>query len=198
MALTSAEIQELKYELGQSVLGIGADPYVGIRAVFDQVVLPYLLSGAITTCSVAVVASSTPQPVALLLASATGFAAGNSVVIDVDSRQEQATVESISGSTITCLLSFAHAGTYPVTVDGGEAIVRNILRKLRLISQLMEKGFTRAGIKKVDEIEFFDRMTVHRDLASQRSYWRGELGSALFGSQGVMGGGGGGGSVSVY
>ncbi len=189
MSLLDSELNRIRYELGYPVLATGAEPYIGITAVFAQVIQPYLLAGAKTTSTTAVTAATTPTLVTLTLALATGFDAGARVVVDVDGRQEAATVESVSGSTISLLLSLAHSGTYAVTVEGGESIVRDILRKLRVIGDRIEGSFSRAGLKKVDEVEFFEHGAAFTDMMSQREYWRGELSRALFGAGQGSGGG---------
>ena len=63
MALTSAEVRRIRYELGYNVLAVGAEPYVGVTQLFEQVIQPYLTAGASTTSSTAVVASSTGAPI---------------------------------------------------------------------------------------------------------------------------------------
>lgn len=187
MALTDSEIQRVRYELGYPNLDTAAEPYIGIVAVFTQVIQPYTLSGASTTSSTPVTAASSPTPQSLTLASATGFAAGAVVLVDVDARQERATVQSLSGSSMTVQLSLAHSGTYPVTVEGGESIIRDILRELRLVADAISSLKDRVGLKKADEIEFFgggntlasqgiDPMTHTLNL---REYWRDELASCL-------------------
>lgn len=194
MALTSSEVARLKYELGFNVLSVGAEPYIGVAALFEQVIQPYTTAGASTTSSTAVTAADTPTPVTLTLASPTGFAAGVAVIVDVDSRQERATVQSVSGSTITVLLAFTHSGTYPVTVEGGESIIRGILQKLQAIDGLsagasagiLGAAAATAGIKKVDDIEFFgggdgvgSGVSRFSELRRLREYWRDELASVL-------------------
>ena len=185
MALTTAEVTRLRAELGYNVLGIGAEPYIGITSIFDAVIQPYVLAGASTTSTTSVTAATTPTPSALTLASATGFAAGETVVVDVDARQEVVTVQSITGAVITVLLSRAHAGTYPVTVEGGETIVREYLRKLRLLSNpggTYETMAERGGVKKVDEIEFFGSevgSSSLRDVDRLQRKYRNELASIL-------------------
>lgn len=187
MALTDAEIQRIRYELGYPNLDTAAEPYIGIAAVFTQVIQPYTLSGAATTSSTPVTAASTPTPQTLSIASATGFAAGAVVLVDVDTRQERATVQSISGTSIVLQLSLAHSGTYPVTVEGGESIIRDILQELRRVSDAVISLKDRVGLKKADEIEFFgggqtlasqgiDPMTHTLNL---REYWRDELARCL-------------------
>lgn len=155
MALLTSEIVRLKYECGFNVLQAGAEPYVSVVAIFDQVIATYMQAGATTTSSTSVTAASEPTPVALTLASASGFAAGARVWVDVDTRQEVATVQSISGSVITLQLQRAHSGTYPVTVDGGEGIIRSLLRRLDKLQEAIGSSHEAAGIKTVDEIEFF-------------------------------------------
>lgn len=211
MALTSAEVARLKYELGYNVLAVGAEPYVGVAVLFEQVIAPYTTAGASTTSSTAVTAASAPTPATLTLASAVGFTAGDRVIVDVDSRQESATIQAVAGSTITLLLSKAHTGTYPVSVEGGESIIRGILQKLQALDGLSSGGDAGVlgslgptiGIKRVDEVEFFgggqgagsgnSRLGEVRKL---REMWRDELASVL----GIvrLNGRSGAGSISVY
>ena len=160
MSLLPSEIARLKYELGFNVMSVGAEPYIGVAALFEQVIQPYLSAGAVTTSATAVVAATTPTLATLTLASATGVAEGAAVIIDVDSLQERATVRSLSGASMGVLVSKAHSGTYPVTVEGPESIIRALLRKLQALSGLgaegiIDEALDTAGVKKVDEIEFF-------------------------------------------
>lgn len=155
MALLTSELQRLRFECGYNALAAGAEPYVGVTAIFDQVVATYLTAGASTTSSTTVTAATSPTPVTLTLASSSGFATFARVWVDVDARQESATVQAVSGATITVLLSLAHTGTYPVTVEGGEAMVRDQLRKLRTIDEQLTGAYSSAGIKQVDEVHFF-------------------------------------------
>lgn len=194
MALTTVELQRIRYELGYPNLDNAAEPYIGIAAVFAAVIQPYLLGGAQTVSSTPVTAATTPTPQSLTLLSATGFAAGDVVVVDVDARQERATIQSLSGATMTVQLSLTHTGSYPVVQEGAEAIIRDILRELRLLANGMNGSAgaisslrSRAGLKKVDDVEFFGGGGT---LASQgidpvtqvlalREYWRDELAAAL-------------------
>jgi hypothetical protein len=199
-------VARLKYELGFNLLEVGAEPYIGVAVLFEQVIKPYTTAGASTTSSSTIVASTVPTPATLLLASVTGISVGDAVIVDVDSLQERATVRSLSGLSIGVLLSKAHSGTYPVTVEGGESIIRAILRKLEALGGLGSEGLLdeavdTAGIKKVDEIEFFggaageSRIKQTREM---REYWRDELATVL-GIERMNGGGGGGGSsCSMY
>lgn len=184
MALLDSEIARCKYELGYNLLTISAEPYIGVARVFELVIQPNLLAGATTTSATAVTAvaaGALASPVTLTLGSVTGFSAGDRVVVDVDDRQETATVQSVAGSTITVLLTKTHSGTYPVTVERGETVVREILARLRGIAdKLGTSAAQQIGIKQVDEIEFFGGMHgVRYELTRLQSYWRNELASAL-------------------
>lgn len=181
MALTDSEIARIKYELRVNVLNIGALPYIGITQMYELVIQPNLLTGATTTSASAVTASTSPAVASLLLTDATGFAAGNRVAIDVDDAQEVATVRSVSGSTITAWLSKAHTGTYPVTVESGETIVRELLGRCRNAGNAIETAMAQAGIKRADEVEFFAKQegSVFHSLVAQQKYWREELRVAL-------------------
>lgn len=202
MALTTAEVARCKYELGYNVLTVGAEPFIGISALFEQVIAPFIQGGAVTTSSTAVVAASPAAVVALTLASAIGFTVGDRVIIDVEDAQEITTIRSLSGAAMSVFLSKAHPAGYPVTVEGGEAIVREILANLRRFSEprgFMMKAASTAGIKKVDEIEFSDRVEVSRSrtLRDEQRYWRDELASAL-GCENRRSSGGGGSSIAMY
>lgn len=183
MALLPSELIRLKAELGYNVLTVGAEPYIGITALFDQVIAPNLTAGAVTTSSTPVgAATSGAALVSIALASAVGFSAGARVVIDLDSRQETASLESISGSTVSLLASNVHSGTYPVTVEGGESIVRELLTRIREVKAQMAKTLGEGELKKVDEIEFYQSRagtTLFGNLGGQLAWWRAELASVL-------------------
>lgn len=183
MALTDSEVVRLKAELGYHVLTIGAVPYVGYTSLFDSVIQVYMQAGAATTSSTTVTAATSPTPATLTLASGTGFASGNRVVIDVDDRQEIVTAQNVSGASLTVLLTLAHSGTYPVTVEGGETIVREHLARLRAINEQITSASSTAGIKRVDVIEFYGGGATGNAqidvLYKQRDRARDELASIL-------------------
>lgn len=183
MALLTSELQRIKYELGYHLVGIQGEPYITYIQLFEQVVQPYLQAGASTTSTTAVQAAETPTPVSLTLTSATGFAAQDRVVIDVDGRQEVATVQNVSGSSISVMLSLAHSGTYPVSVEGGEGIIRQLLKRLdQLAITIGDDAIAGAGVKRVDEIEFFgpvNGVSRYTELTRMREYWRDELAGVL-------------------
>jgi len=199
MALLDSELARIKWHLGFNLLDVGAVPYIGVAAIFEQVIQPYLAGGATTTSATAVVVASAPTPVTLTLASATGFSLLDPVIIDVDSRQERATVQRVNGSTITVLLSLAHTGTYPVTVEGGESIVRDILKKCDTAWTAYSEAISSAGIKQLGqgELEYFPEGRGSSGLLSSTRNtlraWRGELASAL----GLAAPGNGGGTMTT-
>jgi hypothetical protein len=182
VALLTSELRRIREELGYNVLDAGADPYISVHAVFDTVIATYMQGGASTTSSTTVTAASTATPVTLTLASATGFTAGDKVAIDVDDRYEQAHVQTVSGSTITVLLTLAHSGTYPVTVDGGEMIVREILREIAKVKGKMSNAASTAGLKRADEVEWYPGRKGNGPFDALRAmldFWRDELATTL-------------------
>lgn len=183
MALLVPEIQRIRFELGYNVMGVDAEPYLTYFGTIDRIVTLYLNAGATTTSSTAVAASDSPTQRTLVLADATGFVAGATVYIDLFPQQERVFVQSVSGNSIVVYLQKAHAGTYPVTVDGGEAIVREKLAQLYAIDdRLGTSALNSAGLKKVDEIEFYGdsvKITQIAQLERLRDKRRDELASAL-------------------
>lgn len=182
MALLDSEVVRIKAELGFNVLTINSEPWIGHTAIFEQVIQPFMTTGAKTTSSTSVTASPfEPAPVTLGLASPTGFTDGARIVVDVDGRQETATAQAVLGFDVTLMLSKAHSGTYPVTVEGGESIVREILGYIRDAKQKMAESYGTGALKSVDEISFYQagQQTYFGLLGDQLKYWRAELASAL-------------------
>lgn len=183
MALLDSEIARIKAELGYNVLTTGAVPYIGVTQVFEQVIQDNVLAGAVTSSATTVPAlaeGSPATPRTLTLASGTGFTTGDRVVIDVDDRQEVVTARLVSGAALTADLSLTHSGTYPVTVEGGESIVRELLRSIRNTKTEMGATFGEGALKKVDEVEFYQTGgTLFGNLGAQLSFWREELAAAL-------------------
>ncbi len=199
MSLSDAEIARIKYHLGYNVLTIGSEPYVGHVSLFDQVIQPYATGGARTTSSTAVAAANDPTSATLVLANATDFVAGDVVIVDVDSRQERATIQNLSGSNLTVLLSLAHSGTYPVAVEGPEALVRSVLQKTEQAWNELNTATLSAGVKQLDNggIEWFPSRDggLMSSLRGALNHWRNELASLL----GIVRlNGGGGSTVSLY
>jgi hypothetical protein len=202
MALLDSEIVRIKAELGYPLLSLST-PYIGITSIFEQVIQVYMTGGAATTSSTAVTAATTATPVTITLASGTGFTTGDRVVIDVDDRQEIVTAQRVTGASLTVLLTKEHSGTYPVTVEGGESIVREILGRIRAVknsiaalssSSVVSIGGTSysvGGLKKVDEVEFYgassgsssesasSNASQQSSLAEELAHWRNELAATL-------------------
>ena len=181
MALLASELQRVRYELGYNNLAVGAEPYVSYVAMFDKVVQVYLSAGAITSSATPVVASGVAAPFALTLTSPTGFTSGDIVIVDVDDRQEIVTSQALVGSTLTVLLIKPHSGTYPVTVEGGEGIVRENLNRIRETKAKMAQSFGSGSLKQVDEVQFYDTRGKSQFgvLGSQLMFWRDELAGCL-------------------
>jgi hypothetical protein len=179
MAFTDSEIARMRVELGYNVMSNSAVPYIQITNVFDQVIAQYALSDVSTTSVTTVSEPTAPTPATIVVASATGISAGCSLVVDVDSRREVVTVQNVSGSSVTAIFSKAHSGTYPVSVDSGETIVREILQQLADLNKTLSSRMSAAGIKKVDEIEFSDSKSAWLEFTNARDYLRDQLASAL-------------------
>src|ERR1700722_7607722 len=111
MALLTSEIQRIKQELGFNQLTLGAEPYIGITQYFEQIVLPNLQTGGITSSSTTFTATGTPQLITLQLVSAASFAQLCRAVVDVDENQETAQVSSVVNNSISLYLTLAHSGT---------------------------------------------------------------------------------------
>jgi hypothetical protein len=182
--LLDSEIARCKYELGYNIMTIGALPYIGIAALFEAVIQPYVGAGAKTSSATTVAASTSPTPVVLTLVDVTGFHDGDVVIVDVDDRQERVTVEQVSGSTIRVLLSKAHSVSFPVLVEGGEAIIRTLLGHLYDVEQKIVSASKTAGLKSAGRgaVEWYGGAsggTVLSSLKSLQMHWRDQLASAL-------------------
>ena len=210
--LSQSELQFLKYALGINQLTVGAEPLVGITRYFEQIVVPFLNYGTLTSSATvvnAVAPGNGPTSVALTLASAAGISVYDTVVVDVDASSEQATVSSVSGSVIVVQLTLSHGavGAYPVEQEGGSSRCRYFMSCLRRIDQRIDRAGPKAGVKKADEVEFFGgahgrakEAGVFQTLESMRDHFRRELCLLLFGVGSIqeLSRGGGGGRVSVY
>jgi hypothetical protein len=181
MALLPSELARCKAELGFSLLSQN-QPYIGTVMIFEQVIAVYMTAGAVTTSSTTVAAREALTPATLTVASGTGFSTGDRVVVDVDDRQESAIARLVSGTALTLDLKLAHAGTYQVTVEGGESIVREYLTRIREVKTEMAQTFGEGELKQVDEVAFYQSklgLTLFGNLGGQLMYWRDELASVL-------------------
>lgn len=185
MALLTSEVYRIKAELGHNVLSVSAEPYIGVAAIFDAVISAYMTAGASTTSATAVTAASTPTAVTLTLTSATGFTSGDRVFIDVDDLQESATIRSLSGTSMGVILRLGHSDTYPVVVDGGEGVIRELLKNIRAVKSELGDTFGTGAVRKVDEIEFWQagQSTAFGNLSDQLRYYRRELSQVLCNGQ---------------
>ena len=152
--LSEIELDRVKFEAMDNVLGFGAVPYASIRNVYG-IIQSNVQSSSVdpTTSSTAVTAAGA---VTLTLADATGITAGVRVVLDVDDAREVVTVRNVAGSVISVVCAKPHAGTYPVEIESALTIVRGLLADLETLSQRERTLYTSAGVKSVDgEVEFF-------------------------------------------
>lgn len=174
MALLDSEVRRIRAELGVNVLTVSAEPFISVTQLFEQVIQTHVTAGSSTTSSTAIVATGgDPAVAAITLSDATGFNVGDRVIVDVDGLQEYATARSLSGSVLSVLLSLGHSGTYPVTVEGGESLIR---AKLRYIVSLTDKIQTMAsagGVKVADsDVEFFSPRESMGTLGPAGALWK--------------------------
>lgn len=178
------------FELGYSGLTLSALPYAfdGVTQIFLQVLQPYIQQGNLTTSSTPVTANANPTLTAITVASLTSnptsgpttMVVGDVLIVDQGIYQERSYIETITGNVIGCMLQNPHVGTYPVTVESGESLVRACLRECVLIAQRISNVSAQVGIKKADEVEFYASTTTQRsareELLALQKYWRDELG----------------------
>ena len=185
------------FELGYNGLTLSALPYAfdGVTQIFLQVLQPYIQQGNLTTASTTVVASANPTLVTITVASVTQpgqpiigpvpsppttILPGDTLIVDQDIYQERTHVQAVTGNNIQCLLQNPHSGIYPVTVEGGESIVRmNLIQCVNVYQQIANMA-SRLGVKKADEVEFFattaTQIGTRGELLALQKYWRDELG----------------------
>lgn len=179
--LTDAELSFIKTELLDNVLDIGALPYFDIRYVYDVVRENVVSSDTPPTSSATAVTAA--GPVTLTLADVTGLAVGSRVVLDVDSARETVTVRNVSGITISVICSQTHAGTYPVEIESALTLVRAKMADLTALRErTLRKAVSSAGIKQVDEIQFFGgsgELTRTEAIRDELDRLRDELASML-------------------
>lgn len=154
--LTTDEMARIKLELGDTVLAVGAQPWIGIRSVWD-VIAQYVESSSIapTSSSTAVTAAG---PTTITVASVTGLNAGMRVQIDCDGQRETCTIRNVAGSVLSLMTRKVHSGTYPVEVESALTLVRGILSDLIALEQVNTiSSFDSLGLRRVDEIEWDER-----------------------------------------
>lgn len=179
--LTDDELARIKSEVFDNLLGVGAIPYFDVRTLYPVIRDNVESSDVVATTSSTAVTST--GAVTLTLASATGYAAGQRIVLDVDDARETVTIRSVSGATVSVVCRKLHSGTYPVEVESALTLVRGLLSDLITLEQIERGAFETAGVKSVDrEVEFFGASEGGSKLAqvnATRDRLRAKLASAL-------------------
>lgn len=176
--LTTDEMARVRAELFDNVLGVGAVPWIDVRSIYD--VIRDNVSSSSTAATTSSTTVSTAGATTLTLASVTGLASGTRVVLDVDASREVVTVRAVSGSTVSVICAKTHSGTYPVEIESALTIVRGLLADLETLDQQERLMVPQAGVKIVDEIEFFGATEggVQQSLTARRNALRQRLASA--------------------
>lgn len=159
--LSSDEMARIKLELGDTVLAVGAQPWIGIRSVWD-VIAQYVESSSIAPTSSSTTVSAA-GPTTITVASATGLTAGMRVQLDCDDQRETCTIRNVAGSVLSLVARKIHSGTYPVEVESALTLVRGVLSDLIALEQVNSiASFNTLGLISVDEVTWSDR---------GQSYW---------------------------
>lgn len=166
MALSSAEVESLRFVLGYGNIDVGAYPYTpdGFKELFDQVIAPNLTGDTETTASATITAGATATvtPVSM-----TEIVPHARLIVDVADLAEIVTVRAVTGSTFTALFANAHTGTYPVAIWAGHARLRYLLHRADQAWIGLQDSSVGdvAGIKQVDkgDIEWFEGFRVLKD-----------------------------------
>ena len=159
--LSSDEMARIKLELGDTVLAVGAQPWIGIRSVWD-VIQTYVESSSIAPTSSSTTVSAA-GPTTITVASATGLTAGMRVQLDCDGQRETCTIRNVAGSVLSLVARKVHSGTYPVEVESALTLVRGVLSDLISLEQVTSlASFDSLGLRRVDEVEWSER---------GQSYW---------------------------
>ena len=197
--LTDDELDRIRREVLDTVLDAGMIPYVSIRAIYD------LIRTNVSSSSTAATSSSTAVTAAgattLTVASASGLAVGYKVVLDVDDQREVCTVKSLSGTTLGVNARKTHSGTYPVEIESALTLVRGVLWDLSRVQDELNTARDGAGIKRVDEVEFFEGVGGSgpiEGLRAEQQRLRGELARMLGISEILRAGRSAGGTLEVY
>lgn len=162
MALTTAELDSLRHHLGYGNLSVHAEPYTPdtYYEVFSGIVSPNLSTGTETSATTAITAGATTT---VTPASMDDIVAYGQLVVDVGTDAEVVIVKAVTSTTFTAHFAKAHATTgYPIATMSGLARLRLLLWDADAAWRAMTDGVvgSSAGIKQVDEIEFFQGMQV--------------------------------------
>lgn len=169
MALSTEEIESLRFHLGYGNIGAMGAPYTPdtFLELFSQVVSPNLSTGSETSATSNISAGTT---VVVTPAAMTGIASYVTLVVDVGEEAETVVVKAATGSTFTAKFEKAHTSAgYPIATMSGTARLRMLLWDADAAwKALSAKGIiSRAGIKIVDEIEFFGEGAYMKERIDQ-------------------------------
>ena len=158
--LTLIEMQRIKYELGDTVLNVGAQPWIGIRSVWNVIKDNVLGSDTPATSSSTTI--SAVGATTITVASATDLSVGTRVQIDVDGQRETVTIRNVSGSVLSLIARKLHSGTYPVEIESSLTIVRGLLADLTALEQVNTlASFDALGLRRVDEVEWAEKGSAY-------------------------------------
>lgn len=197
MALLQSELQALRFHLGFNQELISAQAYLwdGVTQTLEQIVAVYLQSGWLAHTPTAVVASPLPSPPTTVTLTmnegvsgvynnvAVAFNVGDTIVVDQGIQQEYSFVQVVTQpNQIQCALQNAHSGTYPVTVEGGETIIRKCLTRLLRIELEMDAYRKAAGVSAAGGptgVKFYasngSQKSRWGELQEMYKFWRAEL-----------------------
>jgi hypothetical protein len=165
--LTAAETENLRYHLGFGNVSIGGYPYTpdGYFELFTNVIAQYLTSGATTTSSTVVSAAGIVE---ITPASMAGISTYVRLVIDVAPDEETVVVRAATATTFSATFTKAHAAPFAIEVESGVTRLRTLLTAAdrALADAFSGDTAATAGVKKVDEIEFFQALKGGTTLLS--------------------------------
>ncbi len=169
MAVTDAEKESLRFHLGYGNIDYGAYPYTpdGFKELFEQVIQPNLTGSTDTSATTVVTAGAT---VTVTPVSMTDIVARARLVVDVGDDAEIVVVKSVTLTTFTAAFQKAHpASGYPVSLLGGQARLRMMLHQADKAWEALQNGEIgdTAGLKKVDEVEFYQGRWVEKGKLAQ-------------------------------
>lgn len=172
MALTTAEIEELRLHLAYGNISIGAYPTTpdGFYEVFYDVVSPYLSTGTETSATTAITADTTTTVTPVAMA---GIVVYGRLIVDVGDEAEIVTVKAVTGSTFVAAFKKTHAATgYPIATNSGVARLRLLLHDANKAFATMTGASitSSAGLKSVGRgaVEWFGSGSV---LSATRQHY---------------------------
>ena len=152
--LTDDDMADVRRVLGDNLLSTGASPYFGIMKLWD-VIRDNVSSSSTAAATSSSTTVSASGPTTLTLASVTGLAVGQRLMVDSDQQREVCTIRAISGSTVSVVCTRTHSGTYPVEIVSPLAIVRGLIADDWALEQRVRDAWGSAGLKQVDEVAWF-------------------------------------------